>query len=101
MSDFLTTSRVNAGLAIETAVRHMRRFRHEAGQTAAEYMGVLLVVSVIIAAVSTTGIGTDIKNKMGDIVGYISSGKDGKQEASGATTPPSHNGNGGNEGGDR
>jgi hypothetical protein len=101
MSDFLTTTRVNAGLAFETAVRHMRRLRHEAGQTAAEYMGVLLVVSVIIAAVSTTGIGTDIKNKMGDIVSYIASGKDGKQEASGggSTTPAAHNGNGGNEGG--
>ena len=98
MSDFLTTTRVNAGLAIETAVRHMRRFRHEAGQTAAEYMGVLLVVSVIIAAVSTTGIGKEITGKMSELVGFIASGKDGKQ-AGNATTPPAHNGNGGNEGG--
>ena len=41
-------------------------------------MGVLLVVSVIIAAVATTGIGTDIKNKMGDLVSYIGKGQDGK-----------------------
>ena len=34
-------------------------------------MGVLLVVSVIIAAVSTTGIGDEIKNKMSDLVGFI------------------------------
>jgi len=96
MSDFLTTTRVNAGLAFETAVRQMRRFRHEAGQTAAEYMGVLLVVSVIIAAVSTTGIGKEITGKMSELVGFIASGKDGKQEAAGAT----NNGNGGgNEGG--
>ena len=101
MSDFLTTTRVNAGLAFETMRREFRRFRQDAGQTAAEYMGVLLVVSVIIAAVSTTGIGTEITGKMSDLVSYIASGKDGKQEASGSTstTPPSHNGNGGNEGG--
>ena len=78
MSDLLTTTRVTAGLAFETVVKHVRRFRHEAGQTAAEYMGVLLVVSVIIAAVATTGIGTDIKNKMGDLVSYIGNGQDGK-----------------------
>ena len=95
MSDFLTTSRVNAGLAIETAVKHMRRFRQEAGQTAAEYMGVLLVVSVIIAAVSTTGIGGEIKGKMSDLVGFIASGKDGK-EAAGSAAPAT---GGGNEGG--
>ncbi len=98
MSDFLTTTRVNTGLAFATAVRHMRRLRHEAGQTAAEYMGVLLVVSVIIAAVSTTGIGQEITGKMSDLVSYIASGKDGKQEA-GKTAPAAHNGNGGNEGG--
>ncbi len=100
MSDFLTTTRVNTSLAFQTMRRELRRFRHEAGQTAAEYMGVLLVVSVIIAAVSTTGIGTEITGKMSDLVSYIASGKDGKQAGS-STTPPSHNGNGGNEGGGR
>jgi Flp pilus assembly pilin Flp len=101
MSDLLTSTRINAGLAIETAVKQVRRFRHEAGQTAAEYMGVLLVVSVIIAAVSTTGIGTEITGKMSDLVSYIASGKDGKQAGASSTTPPAHNGNGGNEGGGR
>ena len=100
MSDFLTTTRVNAGLAFETVVKQVRRFRHEAGQTAAEYMGVLLVVSVIIAAVSTTGIGKEITGKMSELVGFIASGKDGKEAAKGGGgTPPAHNGNGGNEGG--
>ena len=93
MSDFLTTTRVNAGLAFETAVRQMRRFRHEAGQTAAEYMGVLLVVSVIIAAVSTTGIGKEITGKMSELVGFIASGKDGKHAAGGG-----HQRGSGNEG---
>ena len=35
---------------------------------------------------------------MSDLVGFIASGKDGK-EAAGGGTPPAHNGNGGNEGG--
>ena len=81
MSDLITTTRVNAELAFETLRRHISRLRQDAGQTAAEYMGVLLVVSVIIAAVATTGVGTDIKNKMADLVGYIASGQDGKQAA--------------------
>jgi Flp pilus assembly pilin Flp len=79
MSDFLSTTRVNAGLALETVVKQVRRFRHDAGQTAAEYMGVLLVVSVIIAAVATTGIGTDIKTKMADLVTSIGKGEDAKK----------------------
>ena len=39
------------------------RARENRGQTAAEYMGVLLVVSVIIAAVATTDIGETIKTE--------------------------------------
>jgi pilus assembly protein Flp/PilA len=39
------------------------RSREDRGQTAAEYMGVLLVVSAIIAAVATTDIGTTIKEQ--------------------------------------
>ena len=38
----------------------VRKWRNEAGQTAAEYVGVLLVISVIIAAVATSDIGTQI-----------------------------------------
>jgi Flp pilus assembly pilin Flp len=83
MSDFLTTARVNCGHAFETALRHARRLRQDAGQTAAEYMGVLLVVSVIIAAVATTSIGDDIKNKMSDMVSYIAKGSDGTQQSGG------------------
>jgi pilus assembly protein Flp/PilA len=74
MSDFITTTRVNAGLAFETVVKQVRRFRHEAGQTAAEYMGVLLVVSVIIAAVATTEVGHDITRALSDLVRDIAGG---------------------------
>ena len=83
MSEFITSARVNCSLAFETAVRHARRLRQDAGQTAAEYMGVLLVVSVIIAAVATTSIGDDIKNKMSDMVSYIAKGSDGTKQGGG------------------
>jgi Flp pilus assembly pilin Flp len=49
------------------------------GQTAAEYVGVLLVVSVIIAAVATTGVGHDITDKLSDLVRDISGGDSGKK----------------------
>jgi Flp pilus assembly pilin Flp len=98
MSDLLTTTRVNAGLAFETMRRELRRFRQDAGQTAAEYMGVLLVVSVIIAAVATTGVGKDIKTKMGDLVGYIGKGTDGTK-AGGGGGEGNNGGGGGQEGG--
>ena len=85
MSDLLTTARVNCSLAFETFCREARRFRHEAGQTAAEYMGVLLVVSVIIAAVAKTEIGDTIAGKFDTLVGehrrLAKSGKDAAKKA--------------------
>ena len=45
-----------------------------AGQTAAEYVGVLLVVSVIIAAVATTEVGHDITSALSDLVRDIAGG---------------------------
>jgi hypothetical protein len=48
---------------------------HEArGQSAAEYLGVLLVVSAIIAGVATTGVGHDITDKLSDLVRDIAGG---------------------------
>jgi len=52
----------------------------QAGQTAAEYMGVLLVVSVIIAAVATTQVGTQIREEMSRIVCEIFGGDCGEPE---------------------
>jgi hypothetical protein len=54
------------------------RAREDRGQTAAEYMGVLLVVSVIIAAVSTTGIGGEIVARLSTLVQNIGTGVSGK-----------------------
>jgi hypothetical protein len=55
-----------------------RRLWAQAGQTAAEYMGVLLVVSVIIAAVATTSVGTQIRDEMKRIVCQIFGGDCGE-----------------------
>jgi Flp pilus assembly pilin Flp len=82
MSDITTTSRE---LAIRARVT-MRDVAHRArdlvertrdderGQTAAEYMGVLLLVSLIIAALFTSSIGDWITNGVGDLVNDIANG---------------------------
>ena len=57
----------------------MERARENRGQTAAEYMGVLLVVSVIIAGVAQTHIGDQIVEKMKHIVDQIAGGDTDKQ----------------------
>jgi hypothetical protein len=54
------------------------RARSSEGQTAAEYVGVLLVVSVIVAAVAKTGVGHDITDRLSDLVRDISSGNSGQ-----------------------
>ena len=51
-----------------------RRAREQRGQTAAEYMGILLVVAVIIGAVATSGIGGKISDLIGTMIDSISSG---------------------------
>ena len=48
--------------------------RSDRGQTAADYLGVLLVVSVIVAAVATTGVGTSIRSALADEVECIATG---------------------------
>ncbi len=55
-----------------------RRLCAQVGQTATEYMGVLLVISVIIAAVATTQVGTQIRDEMKRIVCEIFGGDCGE-----------------------
>ena len=47
------------------------------GQTAAEYLGVLLVISVIIATIASTNIGHDITSKLTGLVRDIAGGDSG------------------------
>jgi len=85
MSDLITTAQdtfrdncIEAYVAVEGFVKDMvERIRDNRGQTAAEYMGVLLVVSVIIAGVSQTHIGDTIVEKMKHLVGLIAKGENG------------------------
>jgi hypothetical protein len=86
MSNIITTAQdsfrdqcIEAYFGVESfMVGLVQRARENRGQTAAEYMGVLLVVSVIIAAVAKTQVGDDIVKKLGTLVGDIAGGKSGK-----------------------
>jgi hypothetical protein len=86
MSDLITTAQdsfrdhcIEAHVAVEGFVKDLvERARENRGQTAAEYMGVLLVVSVIIAGVSQTGIGDQIVEKMKGLVNAIAAGEKGQ-----------------------
>ena len=54
----------------------------ERGQTAADYLGALLVISVIVAAVATTGVGQRIKDAMATEVECIAAGSSDCDERS-------------------
>src|SRR5215213_3876555 len=45
-----------------------RIVRSQRGQTAAEYLGALLVISVVVAAIATTNLGTQITTSMHRLV---------------------------------
>jgi len=68
-----------ADAALRTVAKRIRELPEEArGQTAAEYMGILLIVSLIIAALFASSIGTDIVNAAKNLIGDIGNGrKDG------------------------
>jgi|tagenome__1003787_1003787.scaffolds.fasta_scaffold19385034_2 Flp pilus assembly pilin Flp len=95
MSDLLFTAQYHVGNAYAATRTFARRLRQDAGQTAAEYMGVLLVVSVIIAAVSQTGIGGEIKSKMTHIVRIVAVGKTDVHNKGAADSNESQDANGG------
>jgi pilus assembly protein Flp/PilA len=54
------------GIKVSESVR--RRVNGDLGQTAAEYLGIIVVVAIIIAAIATSPIGDNIAN---DIVAKI------------------------------
>lgn len=65
----------------ERAATAVDRARDEEGQTAAEYLGIVLVVSVIIAAIAGSGIGDQIVTKIGELIDKIAGGETGKKGA--------------------
>ncbi len=60
--------------ALELWVRVQNRLADDRGQTAAEYMGILFVIAIIIGAVVGAGIHKDIAREAKELVGTISDG---------------------------
>lgn len=83
MSDLITTAQstfrnqcIEVFAALQTAGHSLsERARDQRGQTAAEYMGILFLVSAIIAAVVLSNVDDTIKTQMGKIVKAISKGQ--------------------------
>ena len=65
----------------------MRALRRTTGQTAAEYLGVLLVVAAIIAAVVTSTVGIDIARAISEKVCAIADGDDCAHQAAESVRP--------------
>ncbi|MBV8999717.1 MAG: hypothetical protein JO304_11690 [Solirubrobacterales bacterium] len=63
----------------ESAGRAVTRFqREQTGQDMVEYAGVLLVISVIIAAVSATGVWSGLVSGIGTLINDVIGGTSGK-----------------------
>ena len=65
----------------------MRFLARNAGQTAAEYLGILLVVSVVVAAIASSAIGIDIARRVSELVCEIGGGSDCGAHAREAVRP--------------
>jgi hypothetical protein len=87
MSDITTNAQdsarelaIRAHVALHDVASRARnvveRAKEERGQTGAEYMGVLLLVSVIIAALFASGVGKWIAEGVKELVQDIAQGKD-------------------------
>jgi pilus assembly protein Flp/PilA len=72
-----STERASRELAIQAwgALHALAaRARDQRGQTAAEYMGILLVVAVIVGAIATSGVGGKLSGLIGDMIDSVSRG---------------------------
>ena len=59
---------------LELWVRARTRLAEDRGQTAAEYMGILFIVAIIIGAIVAAGIHNDIAKAADDLISEISGG---------------------------
>ncbi|MFD3522751.1 hypothetical protein [Streptomyces sp. NPDC058653] len=69
-----TNARLYVGTWANTAVTALKR-RSDKGQGAVEYVGVIVLVALIIAAIVGTGVAEDIATGLSDKVSEILSGE--------------------------
>ncbi len=82
MSDLITTAQdtfreqcIEAFVGLQAMAESLvERMRDDRGQTAAEYMGILFVVSAIIVGVVGAHLGDTLKDRLGKIVTAIGNG---------------------------
>ena len=82
MSDLITTAQatireqcIEAYVGLQSLARSVaERSREDRGQTAAEYMGILFIVSAIIVALVASGVAGKIGDRVGVIVDHIGNG---------------------------
>ena len=76
MSEQLLEQYVKVQIALMDAKDTMRsRLGAEDGQTAAEYMGIIFLVALVIFGIVSTGIDEDIKKRVDQLVGNIGKGE--------------------------
>ncbi|MCX5177259.1 hypothetical protein [Streptomyces virginiae] len=66
--------RVNGWADTATARLRKRHATHDRGQTAFEYLGIILVVIVIVGAIVGSGIGSEITKRIKEAVTNIKAG---------------------------
>ncbi|GGO97546.1 hypothetical protein [Wenjunlia tyrosinilytica] len=62
MVDLVTKTAVKARNAVDQRLEAMRSRQGDAGQTAVEYLGIVVIIAAIILALSGTDIGQAIKD---------------------------------------
>jgi Flp pilus assembly pilin Flp len=74
MNEIVLRNQVRAQLAISSAVdTAMERLRDEEGQTSIEYVGIIAVVGLILAALlgAASGWGSSLASKVGNVISSI------------------------------
>lgn len=75
MSEQMLEQYVKVQIAVMDAGDRVRtRLGNEHGQTAAEYMGIIFLVALVIFGIVSSGIDEDIKTRVKELVGNIGKG---------------------------
>jgi Flp pilus assembly pilin Flp len=63
-------------LSQNASYRVRERLREESGQTAAEYIGVIVLIAAILAAIAASGIGGKLTELIEDAINKVSESQD-------------------------